>query len=124
MKKETRIKILSDPVLFSEVLLKDDLWGKQKEILKAAADDEINTIAIKSANSTGKTFAISRLALWFLIRHRNSRVILTANTHIQLLNITFKEVLNGFEKIKNHLGAIRGIDSHHSTKSMIELDTK
>jgi len=98
--KQKLRNIIKDPVLFSKTILKDDLWSVQEDILRAVADSNNETIAIKSCHGSGKTFIVSRIALWFLLNYPNSKVIITANSFTQLSTSTFKEVLKAYEYLK------------------------
>jgi len=114
--EQTILEKIENPISFVEDILQDNIWGKQAEILQSITDPKIDTIAIKSCNSSGKTFTASRLALWFLCNYPNSKVITTANTYHQLLNILFKEIINGFSKIEHFY------PNSEVLKSKIELD--
>jgi phage terminase large subunit len=76
-----------DPVGFAEdvLKLKLDLWQVQfLEKIQAGC----KRIAIASGNNAGKTFAVSALAIWFLVTRPQANVFATANTASQLYDVT------------------------------------
>ena len=71
-----------DPVRFAQLVLGEDPWRLQQEILTSAARNPLT--AVKSCHASGKTFNAAALALWALSRWPESLVITTAPTFRQV----------------------------------------
>jgi phage terminase large subunit len=71
-----------DPVTFSRLLLGQNPWRLQREILTSAARNRLT--AVKSCHAAGKTRNSALLALWALCRWKESLVITTAPTFRQV----------------------------------------
>src|SRR5262249_1122658 len=67
---------LTDPVHFSSDMLRSMLWRKQRDIMRAAATNPL--VAVKACHASGKTYQAARLALWWLLRYPEGKVINTA----------------------------------------------
>jgi len=67
---------LTDPVHFTADMLRSSLWRKQRDIMRAAATKPL--VAVKACHASGKTFQAARLALWWLLRFPEGKVINTA----------------------------------------------
>jgi len=80
----------TDPVGFCGNVLDVRLWSKQRAIAEALIDH--GKVAVKSANTTGKTFLASCLVLWWLYTHYPSKVVTTASTWDQVKNQLWGEV--------------------------------
>lgn len=80
----------TDPVGFCANILGIHLWSKQREIAEAVAIHP--NVAVKSANTTGKTFLAGCLVLWWLYTHYPSKVVTTASTWDQVKNQLWGEV--------------------------------
>ena len=72
------------PETFFEGVLGITMWEKQHEIVESIKHHR--RTSIRSCNSAGKTWSISRIALWFLFTFPHSLVINTAPTHRQVEN--------------------------------------
>jgi hypothetical protein len=59
-------KYLLDPVLFAKHILKDDPWPLQEEIMRAVAS--CSRTAVRSCHSSGKTYTLAQIVLWWLVR--------------------------------------------------------
>lgn len=70
------------PEIFFEDILGFTPWHKQLEIAYSIRD-HVKT-SVRSGHSTGKTYSIARIALWFLFAFPNSIVINTAPTTRQV----------------------------------------
>lgn len=81
-----------DPVLFAKQVFDVDLWDGQKEICKAFTDKEHNYVAVRSGNKCGKTETCAILALWHVVFHPGSRVVLVAPTFRQIDKVIWKAV--------------------------------
>src|SRR5437868_13745053 len=71
-----------DPVTFAGLLLGQNPWRVQQEILTSAAKNPLT--AVKSCHASGKTFNAAAVALWALARWPESLVIITAPTFRQV----------------------------------------
>ncbi len=80
----------ADPIWWCREILGDDPWSKQEEIMEAVRD--YPEVAVKSSQSTGKSWDAAHIALWFLYCHRPSLVITTAPTNRQVKNILWREI--------------------------------
>src|SRR5215831_20728148 len=71
-----------DPVTFARLLLGQNPWRLQREILVSAARNPLT--AVKSCHASGKTYNAAAIALWALSRWPESLVITTAPTFRQV----------------------------------------
>src|SRR5260370_22648136 len=71
-----------DPVTFARLLLGQNPWRVQQEILTSAARNPLT--AVKSCHASGKTYNAAAVALWALSRSPESLVITTAPTFRQV----------------------------------------
>jgi len=67
---------LTDPVHFATDILGSALWRRQRDIMRAVATKPL--VAVKACHASGKTYQAARLALWWLIRYPEGKVINTA----------------------------------------------
>jgi phage terminase large subunit len=67
---------LTDPVHFAADMLSSVMWRKQRDIMRAAATKPL--VAVKACHASGKTYQAARLALWWLLRFPEGKVINTA----------------------------------------------
>jgi hypothetical protein len=67
---------LSDPVHFAGDVLGSRLWRRQRDIMRAVATKPL--VAVKACHASGKTYQAARLALWWLTRYPEGKVINTA----------------------------------------------
>ena len=79
-----------NPQILSEQFFSSRLWSKQLEVLNAVK--QYPRVAIKSGNTVGKSRISAEIALWFLLAHYPSKVIITAPTWLQVEQILFKEI--------------------------------
>ena len=91
-----------DPEWFFKEVLGVELWSKEKEIVRSVRDN-IRT-AVRSGNSSGKTYTTARVALWFLYSFIPSVVIDTAPTHRQVENQFWREFRRAYKSSKMPLG--------------------
>src|SRR5438045_2904107 len=78
-----------DPVTFARLLLGQNPWRVQQEILTSAARNPLT--AVKSCHASGKTFDAAAVALWALSRWPESLVITTAPAFRQV-NVMWGEI--------------------------------
>jgi len=76
-------RLRREPVLFVRALLGEDPDGWQCEVMQAVADGETQ-ITIRSGRQVGKTTELAWLSMWFLMVHRDARVLVTAPSSGQL----------------------------------------
>lgn len=70
------VTALTDPVHFASDILGSTLWRRQRDIMRAAATKPL--VAVKACHASGKTYQAARLALWWLTRYPEGKVINTA----------------------------------------------
>ena len=78
------------------------LYDKMIEILNSVRDNR--RTAVKSCNSSGKTFIAARIAIWFTLMHRDSIVLTTAPTDRQVEHLLWKEIRVAYNKARMPLG--------------------
>lgn len=93
---------IDKPEVFFEDILGVEFWAKQREIVESLKAHR--RTAVRSSNSAGKTWSISRIALWFLFSFANSLVINTAPTHRQVENQFWRNLRYAHNKAKIKLG--------------------
>jgi hypothetical protein len=67
---------LTDPVHFASDVLGSTMWRRQRDIMRAVVTKPL--VAVKACHASGKTYQAARLALYWLIRHPEGKVINTA----------------------------------------------
>src|SRR3984957_19273076 len=67
---------LTDPVHFAGDVLRSVLWRRQRDIMRAVATKAL--VAVKACHASGKTYQAASLALWWLTRYPEGKVINTA----------------------------------------------
>lgn len=87
---EFQQRVANDPVWFSEEVLGPKLWDKEKEILLSVRDNRIT--AVRSCNTSGKSFSAARIVNWWLVGHKDSVVITTAPTGRQVREVLWREI--------------------------------
>lgn len=97
-----RNKIRDDPDWFFHEVLGVDLWAKERELLHSVKDHRKTTV--RSNNSSGKTYTIARIALWFLYAFPPAVVINTAPTHRQVENQYWREFRKAYKNAKINFG--------------------
>lgn len=88
--RKLREKIRSDPPWFLRTALKMKLWAKQEEIALSVRDHQ--ETAVRSCNSSGKTFIAAGLVHWWLMAHEESVVVTTAPTGRQVREVLWREI--------------------------------
>lgn len=97
-----RDKIRDDPDYFFNEVLGVELWSKERELLHSVKDHPKTTV--RSNNSSGKTYTIARIALWFLFAFPPAVVINTAPTHRQVENQFWREFRKAYKSAKVNFG--------------------
>lgn len=83
---------MNDPVSFARDAcgFQADPW--QESVLRDLIDPSVKRISVKSGQGVGKTATIAVAAMYFLIHYKNSRVVATAPTMAQLLDVLWPEL--------------------------------
>lgn len=89
------------PTYFTSQILGDNLWGKQKDIIKEIQN---NDTTVASCHGAGKSFIASRIVLHTMSVHPGTQVITTAPTDRQVKNILWKEIRTGHKNANIPLG--------------------
>lgn len=84
------------------VLGERGFWGRQIEVCRSI--DRYDTTLVPAGNSVGKSFMAGRIALAFLLNHRNSIVYTTSPSQYQLIKILWKEVNSAILKSRFPIG--------------------
>lgn len=95
-------QVRNEPETFFSEYLGVELWEKELELVLSVRDNQKTTV--RSNNSSGKTYTIARVALWFLIAYPSSMVINTAPTHRQVENQYWREFRKAYKSAKVNLG--------------------
>lgn len=88
--------LLEDPTVFARRVLKADLWSVQEEILRAVVRHK--KVAVKACHASGKTFVAADLALWWLARYDDGKVITTGPTGDQVRELLWAEIHTALER--------------------------
>ena len=99
---QLRQRIKEDPEWFFTEVLGIQHWEKQREIIRSVKDHQ--RTVVRSGNSSGKTFTIAGIALWFLHAFPPAIVIDTAPTHRQVENQFWRELRRAHNGAKMPLG--------------------
>jgi len=101
--KEIQARCQREPTFFSEnVLGINTLWKKQEEILSSVRDNP--TTCAPSGHSTGKTFVSAVCLLWFLYSFKDSIVLSTSSSWLQLERVLWSTVKKLHQNSKIPLG--------------------
>lgn len=97
--------IRTDPVGHAKVCLQMNLWKKQREILKAAADPNITKISIRSGNGVGKTFLTAALGIQWLDTHQPGYCVYTGASWNSVLKTVWPTLRKVLSEAPLHYGA-------------------
>lgn len=101
--KSAATKFQKDPKLFfKNILGVQELEVYQEYVIKKVAEND--RVAIAACHDVGKSFLMSRIAMWFLNCFPNSKVITTAPTFNQVERILWSEIRAAHAKAKFPLG--------------------
>ncbi len=75
-------KYLLDPVLFAKRILGDDPWPLQEQIMRVVAS--CSRTAVRSCHSSGKTYTLAQIVLWWLVRWKDGIAVTTAPSDRQV----------------------------------------
>ena len=81
---------LSDPVLFAQNELHHQTWKTQEAILRAVARHR--KVSAKACHASSKTFLASEIALFWLAKYNDGRVLITAPAFRQTQTQIFLEI--------------------------------
>ena len=90
---------LDNPVEWAEDVVGVMLYDWQREVLKDLAAHRF--VSVRSGHGVGKSAAVALSALWFLCTHPFSRVICTAPTREQLIDVLWAEFGQWIRRSKN-----------------------
>jgi len=79
-----------DPVAFAREALGVEPWGRQADILRAAAAHQ--RVAVRSGHKVGKSTSAVILALWWVVTRPRARVIMTSSSGRQVRAVLWKEL--------------------------------
>lgn len=91
-------KIRKDPQHFIGEYLGEQLWSVQEQIMKALLDHD--RVLVNSCHGTGKTFIASRIALWWLMAHEDTKIITTGPGFRTVKYAVWKEIASFVEVLK------------------------
>lgn len=92
-----------EPVWFlREVCNVGFLTPQQLDVIASVRDHR--RTAVTAGNGVGKTWLMARLALWFLYSHPRSKVITTAPTWNQVVNLLWRELRQAYNSARFPLG--------------------
>lgn len=100
--RRTREALQRSPTLFNDAILGGSFWSKQEEIVASIRDNRYTSV--RACHDVGKTFTVSRGALWYLYAHTQSIVLSTAPTMRQVENLLWRELRAAHAKAKLPLG--------------------
>jgi phage terminase large subunit len=83
-------KNLTDPTLFVLHYLKHYVWSTQNKMLRAVAKHK--RVAVKACHSSSKTFTAAELALWWVARYTDGKVLITAPAFRQVSQQCWLEI--------------------------------
>jgi phage terminase large subunit len=86
------VRILKDPTLFAQYILRHRLWSKQLEILQSVL--RYARTAVKACHASGKTFTAAEVVLWWITRFVDAIAITTAPTWTQVERVLWAEIRN------------------------------
>lgn len=85
-----------DPIRFVERVFGEEVVGKQREILMALADPNVEEIHVRSCHASGKTHTVARAAAWWLQAYPGDSIVLTtAPTWKQVGDQLWGEIRDG-----------------------------
>jgi hypothetical protein len=84
------------PILWVDRIINEFLWSKQREIYDSVTANRYT--AVPSAHDTGKSFALSRLAAWWIDTKPDPFVVTTAPTWKQVNSILWREMRKAHRK--------------------------
>ncbi len=93
-----------DPVAFIGEFLGEKLWAKQEEICRAVRDHKRTAVA--SCHESGKTWLSARLAWWWALCFRDSRVITTGPSDDHVKRALWSEIRAAWERIDERWGSL------------------
>ncbi len=91
-----------DPVLFAQRRLGITPWSRQAEILRAVAQHQ--RVAVRSGHKIGKSTSAAILALWWMARYPDGRVVMTAPTGRQVRIVLWREVTRLYRMARPSFG--------------------
>ena len=84
------MQLTTSPSTFARQLLDVQLYEQQVRLLNAVQHSR--RVAVKACHSSGKTFALACLVLWFLTRYDDAKVITTSSAYEQVRRQLWPEI--------------------------------
>jgi len=111
--------LLADPVAFGESMFGVKLWSAQKAIIRAILNNR--RVAVKAAHSTGKTHAAALLALWYVSRFEDARVVTIAPGWLMVRSVLWSEIHGLLQRAQYRLPftAVNQMEVKFGPKNMI-----
>src|SRR5438477_536591 len=98
-KSQKILRMFEDPVSFAQMMLGDEVWGKQQEILQSVAT--CPRTAVKACHASGKTFTAAEAVLWWITsRLEEAIAVTTAPTWTQVERLLWGEIRNAVNRSK------------------------
>lgn len=85
-----RLIVQPDPVAFAQQVLGFEPWDGQVHIARALT--QLNRVAVRSGQKTGKSRALAWIGLWWAATRPNARAIMTSSSDDQVRTILWPEV--------------------------------
>ncbi len=106
---------VADPVWWMREVLGCEPWPVQAQIARAVRDHK--RVVVPSCHSSGKSWLAARVALWWVLTHRDSLVITTAPTHRQVQRVLWREVRQAHRKARHPLsGKLPAVASQYEVQ--------
>ena len=102
LSKRERARARTRPVWLVNKHLGANPWQKQKDILNALRDHEF--VAVRSCNSSGKTFTAALATIWWLMAHERATVITTAPSDRQVKEFLWREIRSIYDRNRRLIG--------------------
>lgn len=122
-------RLQTDPAFFcKEILGVKHVWGKMKDILESVEKNP--RTVVKAGYGVSKSYTAACIAIWYLNVFKDSVVITTAPTHLQVQDILWAEIRQLYNNAKVPLGGkvllteIRKADKWYAMGISPKLDTK
>jgi len=92
------------PVEYARHVLGIELWAKQREIIKLAADPSVSYISVKSGNGVGKTYLTASIICQYLDTHYPGYAIISSSSWTQVLKTVWPTLRKVIRNAKANLG--------------------
>jgi hypothetical protein len=103
MKKDVGTYYFDKPVEFIREFLGADPWEKQRDIANALVEHD--RVTVRSGHGVGKSFIAACIIIWFLITHKDAKIVTTAPTFAQVKDILWIEIAKLHKELKKRIPA-------------------